>query len=559
MASLYVRAGLATLAVVVATAAGARAQAAPLPAPASIPAGTPVPVAQSAAAATPTPNPLTFNGTFRSFYFTRQNASNNPGAQFDFTPGAKYSSTGVNQATWNSSIALHAEYAFPDLGGLYLGVSYLYSDPFDGDCSTAYSHRKGKPCISQVPPNTNPDDTLPGFILNTFYETYLGYRDQSWSAKLGNQLFISPWANPADTRLKPQAFQGGDVVFSGLKSWTFEAADMLQFQNRTSNTFQSNTLLTSFPAGNSGMPANIYVPGGHFIETNGFFYAKAGYSNTQAGLTVDGYFYNVSALMNMLWFDGKYTLADNKWKPFVELQGGTEGNAGASYLGKINSDVFGARIGANVTKNVLLTFGFDTLPWHNDTITLPDNVTCSNATHQITAKGATLAYFLPLVNNGTGQCTDNGNGTATVYYGGWASPYTDNYTADPLFTTNGSQGMIERRAAGTSERLVATYTSTNNRIVFLAAYGWQNFGNAAAPVADTNEFDLDGIYRFSHYKGTGPYKGLMLRDRYFVRTIGNTWCGASATTCAAGSAFGAQYLGGLPLFKYNRAQLEYDF
>ena len=90
MASPCMRAGLATLAVVVATAAGARAQAVTLPALTSSPTGTPAPVAQSAAAATPTPNPLTVNGTFRSFYFTRQNASNNPGAQFDFTPGAKY-------------------------------------------------------------------------------------------------------------------------------------------------------------------------------------------------------------------------------------------------------------------------------------------------------------------------------------------------------------------------------------------------------------------------------------------------------------------------------------
>ena len=79
--------------------------------------------------------------------------------------------------------------------------------------------------------------------------------------------------------------------------------------------------------------------------------------------------------------------------------------------------------------------------------------------------------------------------------------------------------MIERRSAGTTERLAATFTSNNNRIVFLAAYGWSNYGNGAAPVANTNEYDLDGIYRFSPYKGTGPYKGSMLRDRYFVRTI----------------------------------------
>lgn len=523
------------------------------------PAAVPSAGASSAPAPAPTASPFQWSGQVRSYYFTRQNASNNPGAGFNFTPGAKYSSTGVNQASWNSAISLHGEYAFPDMGGVFIGGSYLYANPLDGPCSLAVAHAKGKPCVSQVPPNTNPDDTLPGFALSTFYEAYLGYRNGRWNARVGDQTFNSPWAGPADTRLKEEAFQGADVAFSGVKHWTFEAADMIQFENRTSSTFQSNTLLTSYPAGNSGIPANIYVPGGNFIQTNGFFYGKAGYADAPAGVSVNGYFYGVSALMNIWWLDGRYEFGRSPAKPFVALQGGTESNAGASYLGKIRSQVIGAQIGANLSKNVLLSFGFDSLPWHSDTIVLPKGVSCSAGTNQITAKGATLAYFLPLVNNGTGQCSNNANGTTNVYYGGWASPYTDNYTADPFFTTNGSQGMIERRSAGTSERLVATFISNDNRVVFLAAYGWLNYGNAAAPSANTNEYDLDGIYRFNRYSGHGPYKGLMLRDRYFVRTIENTYCGAANAACPAGASSGAQYLGGLPLFKYNRAQLEYDF
>src|ERR1700733_10302247 len=125
-------------------------------------------VAQTEPAPSPKPSPFQWSGQFRSYYFTRQNASNNPGAQFNFTPGAKYSSTGVNQATWSSAVSLHGEYTFPDMGGLFVGGSYLYSNPLDGPCSFAASHAKGKPCVSQAPPNTNPDDTLPGFALSTF-------------------------------------------------------------------------------------------------------------------------------------------------------------------------------------------------------------------------------------------------------------------------------------------------------------------------------------------------------------------------------------------------------
>jgi hypothetical protein len=52
---------------------------------------------------------------------------------------------------------------------------------------------------------------------------------------------------------------------------------------------------------------------------------------------------------------------------------------------------------------------------------------------------------------------------------------------------------------------------------------------------------------------------LSLRDRYITRTLSNTFCGAAATNCASGATLGAPEFGGLPLFKYNRVQVEYDF
>ena len=100
-----------------------------------------------------------------------------------------------------------------------------------------------------------------------------------------------------------------------------------------------------------------------------------------------------------------------------------------------------------------MTVGFDSIPWQNDNVALPAGVTCNNSTYQISAKGATLGYFLPGNGGSSGQagvCFTNPNGTTNVYYGGWASPYTDNYATDPFFTTQISQGMADRRAPGTS-------------------------------------------------------------------------------------------------------------
>ncbi len=61
----------------------------PTPPPTEAP-PPPAPEATMVPAPVKTKNPLTLGGYFRSYYFTRQNASNNPGTQFNFSPGAKY-------------------------------------------------------------------------------------------------------------------------------------------------------------------------------------------------------------------------------------------------------------------------------------------------------------------------------------------------------------------------------------------------------------------------------------------------------------------------------------
>ena len=240
-------------------------------------------------------------------------------------------------------------------------------------------------------------------------------------------------------------------------------ADALAFEGRTSSTFSRTTLLTSYPAGSSGLPPNIIVPGGNGIQTNGFIMGHAGYADPLgSGFSANGWFYNIADLANMAWFDGKYTFR-GKLAPFIAMQGGWEQNSGQSYIGKINSQVFGAQVGANITKNLVLSVGYDQIPWKTDTIFLPTGVTCNNANYQVSAK-TTLAYFLPL---NAGQCFTNPNGTTNIYYGGWASPYSDNTTSDPLYTTNFLQGQVDRRAPGSSWQAQLAYTSTNQKWIFL--------------------------------------------------------------------------------------------
>ena len=117
--------------------------------------------------------------------------------------------------------------------------------------------------------------------------------------------------------------------------------------------------------------------------------------------------------------------------------------------------------------------------------------------------------------------------------------------------------MVDRRAAGTSYKVAGQFTSTNNKFVFIASDAWYQYGNnisqtlpiyASYSDLPTNEWTLDGRYYFSENKPNKLYKGLLLRYRYAQRTIPDTYF-----------ASGATWLGGIPLFKYNRAQIEYDF
>lgn len=517
--------------------------------------------AAAAQGAPPTPSPsvspLTLRGYVRNFYFTRQNATNNPGVQFDYA-SKKCNGAGPceNQASFSAAISLHADYAFG--GGWYAGGSYFYAQPFSGSCSVASAHAKGDPCVSQHPPNTNPDDTLPGFMLSTFPEAYLGYEQSSLSGKLGNQLFESPWAPTSDSRVKPAAYQGADLKYS-MRGWTFEAAQMLQFEDRTSNAFGSSTLLTSHPSGASGLPEDIYVPGGGSITTPGFTYARAGYRSDDADYALDGYYYGISDIATMWWFDGRYDIRKTPWEPFVAMQGGIEYNSGFSAIGKIDSSVLGIRLGATPLHDVSIDVSFDSIPWRTDTITLAGPVKCSNADYQIAAgskvyPGRTFPYFLP---SDAGQCETNPNGTTTIYHGGWASPYTDNYSTDPFFTTQITQGMADRRSPGRSWRVAATYVADDKHLILIAGDAWFDYGNALASQR-TNEWTLDGTYRFGRVTGA-HYKGWSFRYRYAQRAQTNTACGTPGTICPPGTAPGTTLLGGTPLFKYDRTQLEYDF
>jgi hypothetical protein len=285
------------------------------------------------------------------------------------------------------------------------------------------------------------------------------------------------------------------------------------------------------------MPLNIFSPGGKGIATPGFQYARIGYAHPAGILTSNVYDYHFSEIANLAWLDAKYTFVHQPTKPWVAVQGGIEHDVGGSVIGSINSKVVGAQIGAVVAQNFTLAMSYNFIPRRTETRPIPPGSSC-NPKFQVTFNpGVTVPFFLPL---NAPQCVNNGNGTATYFFGGIASPYTDTFGTDPLFTTSLTQGMVDRRAPGDGFKIAVTYTTPNKRLIVYASRAYYNYGFFQGP-EQTNETDADALW-YAQPLRRGPYKGLLLRYRYGARVIENTFT-----------------YGGLPLFKYNRAQLEYDF
>ncbi|MEA2786913.1 MAG: hypothetical protein QOF71_3017 [Candidatus Eremiobacteraeota bacterium] len=468
------------------------------------------------------PNPLSVRGSFRAYDFTRQNASTGIG-------GAGQ----VNQQSIELGLGLHADYRFANTP-FSLGASYLFAVPTNG-CASPVAHLS-PPCGKLKAPALNPDDSLPGFEINALYEAYVQYKSPRLSVKLGDQVFNSLWTSSSDTRIKPTSFQGADLVYAVSPVWSVELADMVRFQGRVNSTFEKNTLLTSFPAGTAGVPANTFFPGGNGAPSAGLQYVRLGYAGTH-GLVSSLHLYRFDDIANLAWLEARYTNLTQKTKPFLAFHGGYEHNTGAALVGKIYSTPIGVQGGASVTRNIGITLSYEHVPARSDTIRLPAGDACSAKQQLTVMKGTSFPYLLPV---NAPQCVANADGTTTIAYGGFASPYTDGYGTDPMWLTSLTQSPIDRHAPVNGPKIQATWTSNDKRLIVYVTQSYLDYGNALRSQL-LSEVNADAQFYASRLR-PGPYKGLLLRYRYGSRQVTNV------TT-----------YGGLPLFRYNRAQMEYDF
>lgn len=97
--------------------------------------------------------------------------------------------------------------------------------------------------------NNKIDNTVPGFPLSTFDEAYVAYKTAFIDASVGDKFYNFIWMPISDARVKPSAYQGGDISFRPIPGIQVGVSRIIRFESRTSSNFQPDTLLTAFIPG----------------------------------------------------------------------------------------------------------------------------------------------------------------------------------------------------------------------------------------------------------------------------------------------------------------------
>ncbi len=449
--------------------------------------------------ATPAPvsNPVKLSGNLRMFYFTRSNRDPNV----------------INASAFNVEGKLHGEYQFGKTPWT-VGASYFGAEPFGANGFN---------------PGFNPrvDNTLPGYALSLLGEYYLQYKNKYVEGKTGKEIITTPWANPSDSRLVPLIFQGTYLQGAISPTLTVGGMYMARFRHRVTSAFDANTLLTSCATGRVlyGTPPKVTgVPGDpcNVQQTTRGFGALYATKKFGANLTSNVYQYSVYDIVNITHIDAKYNYRPKApTNPFYAAQYVAESDTGKALIGTIHNHTFGFQIGQSAGRNFDLALSYNSSP---QVQYITNNCSSSPGGVFGGVKGAAVPGAPP--------------GTVYCYGGGVASPYTDSYATDPLYTTTISQGLADVHKPGSGVKGAITYQSNNRRLKAILAQAYYSYGLPVANGTDNrSETNVDIQYFFNTVDPKKPYRGLSVRHRYADRIQLN-------------SPFD---------FKYNRTQFEYTF
>ncbi len=252
----------------------------------------------------------------RAIYFHSQNA---------------YYVPGLHQDT--ASIGGKIGFQSGKYNGFSFGVSGFMQRPL---------HRSNDP--SKVDGYVGPNITAMG-------EAYVRWEDANTRVTVGNQAIELPFAATYDWRMAAQLFQGVAVRYGLTDDNYITAVRMTRFKSYIDDSFGR---LTTYNTN-----VDPYSPVGH-AETSGF-YGLGGVKSLDLN-TVDfkgeAWYFGYMDYAKMAYAQAQVTAKGDGVKPFIAGQMFRETGTGRELLGKVDSKVFGAQIGAK-RNSATLSLGYN--------------------------------------------------------------------------------------------------------------------------------------------------------------------------------------------------------
>lgn len=330
----------------------------------------------------------------------------------------------------------------PFLTGFQAGISYYVAESLGLNSDNAL----------QV------DRTLPGSSVNVLGQAYLQYKKSDYLIRVGDQLIVTPWLSPSDSRMIPATYQGVYASYSPWQDFDLIALRVFQFKGWVAHEFSRTNLYNTNNAGGRGIPRFGTTP------TNGVL--AFGTSYKLAELKTQAWYYQFYDLANMAYVDAHYKFVNHsQLNPFIGAQLLREWGSGNNALspfagGAANSTMLGALVGLEVS-SIEFAAAYNHIP----------------------------------VRRGS------------FFEGDILSPYTAGYATDPLFTTSMIAGLVDK-SSGDAVKFSATYFAFERQLRLVASYAKYY---TKPSLDDTNEFDFDVTYSFMN-----QLKGLSLRNRLGV-------------------------------------------
>lgn len=291
--------------------------------------------------------------------------------------------------------------------------------------------------------------------LNVLGQAYLQYQDHWLHAKVGNILLNTPWMNPSDAFMIPSTFQALSVRVTPFKNLQVIGLREFRFKNRIQDHYYRETLLNQNP---------LYPQMPDHIDGTLAFGVKAHWQ----GWLSTVWYYQFYDLANLFYGTAYYSVPDlpDGLKPFADFQYAREWANGAQYAGPINATIFGGIVGLQIPVGQIFA-AYNAIPGRS-----PFSM-----------------------------------GGRPLYNGGFVSPYTQQYSADPLYTSIMDYGLVSASAAGHAWKFgFLLHPIHQLRIKYsYSMYETQPY----LPNVDANYLDLT-------YTPGGFWKGLSLRNRLAV-------------------------------------------